>query len=116
MAIKQFPGKPGHWYDTATKIEYEQAPDGTLNPISTGGAAHVTDAIYDYAPTYSAGGYDYYAKTYVLGSALSDAVWRITRIRTADNQISFAGTAGSFGKFDQVATPAGLAALTYSQT
>ena len=88
----------------------------TWNPISTDGADHVTDPAYDYAPTYNDGTYKYYPKTHVLGSAVSAAVWQITRMRISDGQTSYAGSAGSFGKFDQVATEAGLAALTYSQT
>lgn len=91
--------------------------DGKPRPVKvTGGAAHVTDPAYDYAPTYNDGTYKYYPKTYTLGSAVSAAVWQITRMRISDGQTSYAGSAGSFGKFDQVATEAGLAALTYSQT
>lgn len=76
----------------------------------------VTDAFYDYAPTYNDGVYEYYAKTHILGSALSAPVWQITRLKLDNNQVSYAGSAGSFAKFDQVATPSGLAALIYSQT
>ena len=101
--------------ETDTGNAYES--DGvSWNQISTDGADHVTDPAYDYAPTYNDGTYKYYPKTHVLGSAVSAAVWQITRMRISDGQTSYAGSAGSFGKFDQVATEAGLAALTYSQT
>ena len=81
-----------------------------------GGAAAVADPAYDYAPTYNDGTYKYYPKAHVLGSAVSASVWQVTRMRISDGQTSYAGSTGSFGKFDQVATEAGLAALTYSQT
>jgi len=43
MPIVQFTGKPGHWYDTTSGVEYRQLPDGTMEPIKSGGASHVSN-------------------------------------------------------------------------
>jgi hypothetical protein len=43
MPIVQFTGKPGHWYDTTTGVEYRQLPDGTMEAVKSGGASHVSN-------------------------------------------------------------------------
>jgi hypothetical protein len=88
----------------------------TFVPISgnSDGTTHTTQPTYDLAPIYEAGGYKYFCEA-APGTALTTAAWKITRIKTTDGQVSYAGTTGAWGLFNQVATPSGLSALVYSQ-
>ena len=95
------------YYDRFTKKD---------TPVSgIDGSLQTSSPTYDLAPIYEAGGYKYFCEA-VPGTALATAAWKITRIKTADGQVSYAGSAGAFGLFNQVATSAVIvAALTYSQ-
>jgi hypothetical protein len=43
MPIVQFTGKPGHWYDTTTGVEYRQLPDGTMEAVKSGGGSIIDE-------------------------------------------------------------------------
>ena len=75
------------------------------------GAAHVTDGALASGPIYTNGTYNYFGEA-VPGSALTAAVWRVSRMSISTSQVEWAD---GNGNFDNVYTSlAVVAALSFS--
>lgn len=86
---------------------------GGLQKYSPDGEAHIIASALNYKP-YADATYKYYCES-AGGSALTDAVWRITRVTISDGTTTYAGTVATFGAFSFAATSlAVVQALTYN--
>lgn len=111
MSMVPIPGEKNLFYDTVSKIVYERQENVDMNPISTGGAAHVTDAGFANGPVYTDGTYEYYGKA-LPGTALTAASWQVKRLNLSTSQVQFAdGDSNPDNVFTSLAI---VAALSYS--
>ena len=77
----------------------------------TGRAAHVIDGALASGPIYTDGTYNYFGEA-VPGSALTAAVWRVSRMAISDSRVMWAD---GNGNFDNVYTSlAVVSALTFT--
>lgn len=91
---------------------YYQAADGSFHPwIDASGAAPVSDGALASGPIYTDATYNYFGEA-VPGSALTAAVWRVSRMAISNSRVEWAD---GNGNFDNVYTSlAVVAALSFS--
>ena len=106
--------RPGSIIWDSDTNQIRQYNGSAWNPISIGGAGHVTDPSYTLVK-YTGSGYTYLCDA-VMGTARSTAAWRVFRVTDATGDGVYAGVAGTtVGTFAFAATDlATVAALTYT--